>query len=54
MSIIRRVTATLSANLDEAISRIENHDAVIAAALEETRDAAARLKAVAQLSAAVN
>ena len=44
MSFIKRVTATLSANLDQAISRIENHDAVIEAALQDTRDAAARLK----------
>lgn len=44
MSFFKRITATVSANIDQAISQIENHDAVIEAALEETRDAAARLK----------
>lgn len=44
MSFIKRLTATLSANVDHAISQIENHDAVVDAVLYETRDAAARLK----------
>ena len=44
MSFFKRVKATVTANIDEAISRIENHDSVIEVALEETRDAAARLK----------
>jgi phage shock protein A len=44
MSFIRRVAATLSANIDQAISRIENHDAVIEAAAHDTRQAAAELK----------
>jgi len=44
MAFFRRVAATLSANIDQAISRIENHDAVIEAALNDTRHAAAELK----------
>ncbi|MCB1743955.1 MAG: PspA/IM30 family protein [Gammaproteobacteria bacterium] len=44
MTFFKRLTATLTANIDQAISQIENHDAVVEAALQETRDAAARLK----------
>lgn len=44
MSILKRFTASLSASLDQAITQMENHDGVIAAALEEGRDAAARLQ----------
>jgi phage shock protein A len=44
MTFFRRVAATLSANIDQAISRIENHDAVIDAALNDARHAAAELK----------
>ena len=44
MGIIRRLQATIAANLDNAISRVENHDAVVDAALKEARSAAARAR----------
>lgn len=44
MSFMKRLSVTLRSQLDEAVSRIENHDAVIDAALQESRDAIARLK----------
>lgn len=44
MNLFKRVTASVRANLDEAISQIENHDAVIETAIREERDAIARLK----------
>ena len=44
MSFFKRISATVTANIDRAISQIENHDAVVEAALEEVRDATARLK----------
>ena len=43
MSFFKRISATVSANLDRAISQIENHDAVAEVALEEVREALARL-----------
>ena len=44
MSIFKRLSVSIKSHLDEAVSRIENHDAVIDAALQESRDAIARLK----------
>ena len=44
MSFFRRISATVAANLDRAVSQIENHDAVAEAALADVRDAAARLE----------
>ncbi|PVV08238.1 MAG: hypothetical protein B6D72_16900 [gamma proteobacterium symbiont of Ctena orbiculata] len=44
VSLFRRLTVSFRSHLDEAVSRIENHDAVIDAALQESRDAIARLK----------
>jgi len=44
MSFLKRLSVTVRSQLDEAVSRIENHDAVIDSALEESRDAIARLK----------
>ncbi|MES9993980.1 MAG: hypothetical protein ABW098_18675 [Candidatus Thiodiazotropha sp.] len=44
MSLFRRLTVSFRSHLDEAVSRIENHDAVIDAALQESRDAIARIK----------
>jgi phage shock protein A len=44
MSLFKRLSFTLKSQLDEAVSRIENHDAIIHAALQESRDAIARLK----------
>ncbi|MCU7843240.1 MAG: PspA/IM30 family protein [Candidatus Thiodiazotropha sp. (ex Monitilora ramsayi)] len=44
MSFLKRLSVSVRSQLDEAVSRIENHDAVIDAALQESRDAIARLK----------
>jgi phage shock protein A len=44
MSLFKRLSVSLRTQLDGAVSRIENHDAVIDAALQESRDAIARLK----------
>lgn len=42
MSLIRRITTSISTSVDRAVSKVENHDAIIDAALRETRQAAAR------------
>ena len=42
MSLIRRISASLTSSVDRAVSRVENHDAVINAALRDTQQAAAR------------
>jgi phage shock protein A len=42
MSLIQRISATLTSSVDRAVSRVENHDAIINAALKDTRRAAAR------------
>jgi phage shock protein A len=44
MNLFKRLSVSVRSQLDEAVSRIENHDAVIDAALQESRDAMARLK----------
>jgi len=44
MNLFKRLSVSVRTQLDEAVSRIENHDAVIDAALQESRDAMARLK----------
>lgn len=44
MSIFSRLQATISASLDNAVSQVENHDAVVEAALKEARSAAARAR----------
>lgn len=44
MGIIRRISATLSSSVDRAVSRVENHDAIVEAALRETQQAAARAR----------
>ena len=42
MSLIRRISASITSSVDRAVSRVENHDAVINAALSDTQQAAAR------------
>ena len=42
MSLIRRISATISSSVDRAVSRVENHDAIVNAALRDTQQAAAR------------
>ena len=42
MRLIKRISTTVSSTLDKAVSKVENHDAIINAALRETQQAAAR------------
>jgi phage shock protein A len=44
MSVIKRLSATLSANVDKWVGEIENHDAVIDAAIRDARQSTARAK----------
>ena len=44
MSLIRRITATVSSRVDQAVSKVENHDAIVEAALRDTRQAAVRAR----------
>ena len=42
MSLIRRISTSITSTVDRAVSRVENHDAIINAALRDTQQAAAR------------
>jgi phage shock protein A len=42
MSLIQRISTSISSTVDRAVSRVENHDAIINAALRDTQQAAAR------------
>jgi len=42
MSLIRRISTSITSSVDRAVSKVENHDAIINAALRETQQAAAR------------
>jgi len=42
MSLIRRISTSISSSVDRAVSKVENHDAIINAALRDTQQAAAR------------
>lgn len=44
MSLFTRIAATVKAGVEESISQIENHDAVIEASLKETREAASKAR----------
>ncbi len=44
MSVFKRLSATMSSRIDHMVSQIENHDAVIEAALKDARTAAAKAK----------
>jgi phage shock protein A len=44
MRLFKRLSVSFRSQLDHAVSRIENHDAIIDAALQQSRDAIARLK----------
>ncbi len=44
MNVFTRISATLTGKLDEVISHVENHDAVVAVALKDTRAALAKAK----------
>ena len=45
MNLIKRLTTTVSATLDSAVGQLENHDAIIAATIKQTRQAVAKTKA---------
>jgi len=42
MSLIRRISTSISSTVDRAVSKVENHDAIINSALRDTQQAAAR------------
>lgn len=42
MSLIRRISTSISSSVDRAVSKVENHDAIINSALRDTQQAAAR------------
>ena len=44
MNLFSRISATFTGKLDEIISHVENHDAVVAVALKDTRTAVAKAK----------
>lgn len=44
MNLITRLSATLSGKLEEVVSHVENHDAVVAVALKDTRAAVAKAR----------
>lgn len=44
MSIFKRLSATFVSRVDQLVSQVENHDAVVDAAIKESRQAAAKAK----------
>ena len=42
MSLIRRISASITSSVDRAVSKVENHDAIINAALRDSQRAAVR------------
>ncbi len=44
MNVFTRISATLTGKLDEMVSHVENHDAVVAVTLKDTRAAVAKAK----------
>ena len=44
MNILRRITASFSGSIEQAVSQLENHEAVVHAALKDTRAMAAKAK----------
>lgn len=42
MSLIRRISTSITSSVDRAVSKVENHDAIIISALRDTQQAAAR------------
>ena len=42
MSLFRRISTSISSTVDRAVSKVENHDAIINSALRDTQQAAAR------------
>ena len=44
MNLFRRISATFSASMEDVVSRVEDHDAVIESAIRDGRRAAAKIK----------
>ena len=44
MSLFRRISTTLTSSVDRAVSKVENHDAIVQAALRDTQQAGARAR----------
>ncbi len=44
MNVFRRITASFTGSLESAVSQLENHEAVVHAALKDTRSLAAKAK----------
>lgn len=44
MNLIHRISATFSSKVDSLVSHVENHDAVVEAALKDTRNALAKAR----------
>jgi len=44
MNLLTRITATLTATAEKTVSRVENHDAIVDAAIRDTRRAASQAK----------
>ncbi len=44
MSLFKRITTTISARVDQLVGEIENHDAVVEAAIKDARQATAKAK----------
>ncbi len=45
MKLIKRITTTLSANMNSAVNQLENHDSIIAASIKRTRQSIAKTQA---------
>ena len=41
MSLLKRISATFSASVDDLVTRVENHDAIIESSIRDCRKAAA-------------
>jgi phage shock protein A len=44
MSLFRRISTTLTSTVDRAVAKVENHDAIVQAALRDTQQAGARAR----------
>jgi len=44
MNLLRRITATINATMNDVVGRVEDHDAIIDASLQQCRQAAARTR----------
>ncbi|MDJ0759040.1 MAG: PspA/IM30 family protein [Woeseiaceae bacterium] len=44
MNLIQRISTSITSSVDRAVSKVENHDAIINAALRDTQQAAARAR----------